>query len=78
MKSKNFLTRKIKKIFKEELKINVDLNDKIYDHKQWDSLGNFNVLLRCEKYFNIKFNSKEFTEINSFKEIFNIVKSKLF
>ena len=78
MKSKNFLTREIKKIFKEELKINVDLNDKIYDYKQWDSLGNFNVLLRCEKYFNIKFNSKEFTEINSFKEIFNIVKNKLF
>lgn len=78
MKSKIFLIREIKKIFKEELKINVDLNDKIYDHKQWDSLGNFNVLLRCEKYFNIKFNSKEFTEINSFKEIFNIVKNKLF
>jgi acyl carrier protein len=78
MKSKNFLIKEIKKIFKKELKINIDLNDKIYDHKKWDSLGNFNILLRCEQYFNIKFNSKEFTNINSIKHILNIVKKKKF
>jgi acyl carrier protein len=77
MKSKKFLINKeIKTIFKKELKIDVSLNDKIYDYKQWDSLGNFNILLKCEKYFNIKFNSKEFNNINSFKELLNIVRKK--
>jgi acyl carrier protein len=78
MKLKNSLIKELKKIFKEELKINVVINDKIYDYKQWDSLGNFNILLRCEKYFNIQFSSKEFTNINSFKEILNIVRKKKF
>ena len=27
---------------------------KIYDFENWDSLGNFNVLLACEKRFKIK------------------------
>jgi acyl carrier protein len=76
MKSKKYLIKDIKTIFKKELGINVSLNDKIYDFKQWDSLGNFNILLRCEKYFNIKFSSKEFNNINSFKELLNIVQKK--
>jgi acyl carrier protein len=76
MKSKESLVKEIKKIFKKELRIKVSIKDKIYDYKQWDSLGNFNILLRCEKYFNIKFNSKEFNNINSFKELLNIVKKK--
>ena len=74
MKSKIFLV-KIKRIFLKELKISVNLNNKIYDYKKWDSMGNFNILLRCEKYFNIKFTSTEFTKINSVKEIlFSITK----
>mgnify|MGYP000103079364 CR=1 FL=1 len=32
-------------------KISVKENNKIYDFSQWDSLGNFNVLLACEKKF---------------------------
>jgi acyl carrier protein len=76
MKSKKYLIKDIKTIFKKELGIRVSLNDKIYDFKQWDSLGNFNILLSCEKYFNIKFSSKEFNNINSFKELLNIVQKK--
>lgn len=76
MKSKKYLIKEIKSIIKEELGIKVSLNNKIYDYKEWDSLGNFNILLKCEKYFNIKFNSREFSNINSFKELFNIVKKK--
>ena len=76
MKSKKYLIKDIKTIFKKELGIKVSLNDKIYDFKQWDSLGNFNILLSCEKYFNIKFSSKEFNNINSFKELLNIVQKK--
>ena len=49
MKQKEFFKKEVKKIFKKELKINVKENNKIYDFVQWDSLGNFNVLLSCEK-----------------------------
>jgi acyl carrier protein len=68
--------KKLKKIFYDEIKIKVKTNSKIYDFKTWDSLGNFNILLRCEKEFKIKFTSKEFTSLNSFKEIEKVVKKK--
>ena len=77
MKQKEFFKKEIKKIFKKELKINVKENNKIYDFVQWDSLGNFNVLLSCEKKFNIKFSNQEFNRVNSFKEILKIVEKKI-
>ena len=52
MKSKKSLAKEIRDIFKKQLGIKVSLNDKIYAHKQWDSIGNFTVLLECEKHFN--------------------------
>ena len=76
MKSKKFLNKDLKELFKDELKILVNEKSKIYDHKNWDSLGNFNVLLACEKRFKIKFNSREFSSLNSFKEIYKIVQKK--
>jgi acyl carrier protein len=77
MKSRISLIKVIKKIFKKELGINVTLKSKIYDYEQWDSMGNFNILLRCEKYFNIKLSSKEFSKIKSIREILNLVKKKI-
>ena len=77
MKQKEFFKKEVKKIFKRELKINVKENNKIYDFVQWDSLGNFNVLLSCEKKFNIKFSNQEFNRVNSFKEILKIVEKKI-
>ena len=70
MKSKESLAKEIKDIFKKELGIKISLNDKIYNHKQWDSIGNFNILLKCEKHFNIKFNSNEFI---AFESVFDVV-----
>ena len=49
MKSKKFLNRDLKILFKKELKISVNDNSKIHDFKNWDSLGNFNILLSAEK-----------------------------
>ena len=77
MKQKEFFKKEVKKIFKKELKINVKESNKIYDFVQWDSLGNFNVLLSCEKKFNIKFSNQEFNRVNSFKEILKIVEKKI-
>ena len=77
MKLKEYFKIELKKIFKKELKIKVKENNKIYDFVQWDSLGNFNVLLSCEKKFNIKFSNQEFNRVNSFKEILKIVEKKI-
>ena len=77
MKLKEYFKIELKKIFKKELKINIKENNKIYDFVQWDSLGNFNVLLSCEKKFNIKFSNQEFNRVNSFKEILKIVEKKI-
>lgn len=76
MKHKNYLEADIKKIFKTELGVKIRNESKIYDYEKWDSLGNFNVLLTCEKKFKIKFSSSEFSKINTFKEILKVVKKK--
>ena len=73
MKQKNYSLVELKKIFKKELKINVNEKNKINDFAKWDSLGNFNVLLACEKKFKFNFTNKEFNTINTFKEILKIV-----
>tara|TARA_X000000950_G_C13870876_1_gene642824 strand:+ start:645 stop:884 length:240 start_codon:yes stop_codon:yes gene_type:complete len=73
MKQKNYSLIELKKVFKKELKIIVNDKHKINDFDKWDSLGNFNVLLACEKKFKFKFTNKEFNTLNTFKEILNIV-----
>ena len=75
-KSQKFLNDEIKKIFKNELKINVKEKSKIYDFVSWDSVGNFNLLLAFEKNFKIRFTTKEFTQLNSFKEIKKTIQKK--
>lgn len=75
--SKKYLIREIKKIFQNELSINIKENSKIYDFDNWDSLGNFNILLICEKKFKLKFNSGEFSRINSVKEIVKAIEKKI-
>ena len=77
MKLKKSLITDLKKLFYDELKINVNEKSKIYDYKKWDSLGNFNLLLSIEKKFRIKFNSKEFNQLNSFNDILKVVKKKI-
>ena len=55
----------------------IEKKNKIYDHEKWDSTGNFSLLLSIEKKFFIKFSSKEFNKLKSFKEIKEIVTKKL-
>ena len=76
MMSKKSLLKEIKQIFQNELNIKVNDKSKINDFEAWDSLGNFNILLNCEKKFKIKFNSGEFSRLNSVKEIVKIIEKK--
>ena len=74
--SKRYFEIELAKIFKKELNIKVNSKSKMYDYEKWDSLGNFNILLAVEKFFKIKFSSREFNELKSLKEILKIVKQK--
>lgn len=63
----------VKKIFKINKVKNLD-NLKIGSLKNWDSLGNFNLLLEIEREFKIKFSNIDFTTIKSIKELKKILK----
>lgn len=72
---------KIKKSLKEtfsdsKIPDNI-LNLKIGSLKQWDSLGNFNLLLSIEDEFKIKFTMKEISTFKSIKEISQYLQKKL-
>jgi acyl carrier protein len=44
-------------------------NLKIGDIKEWDSLGNFHLILEIEKLFKCRFDTKAFNEIKSIKSL---------
>lgn len=42
---------------------------KLGDFEQWDSVGNFNLLLLVEERLNVRFGVDEITEINSVQHL---------
>lgn len=69
----NNTTSELKKILKKvfttaQIPSNIK-NLKIYDIPEWDSLGNFNLLLEIEKHYKIRFSEVEISEITSIKKI---------
>jgi len=66
----------IKKTFSNS-KIPKNINGlKIGDLKQWDSLGNFNLLLEIEKIFGCRIDIKTFNKIKSIKDIKDFLKKR--
>ena len=76
MTQEKFLFNEIKLVFQKIIKRKINIKNKIYDFKEWDSLANFNILLLCEKKFKLKFTTQEFSKLNSVKEIYNLVKKR--
>ena len=66
----------LKKVFpKSKIKKNIkDL--KINSLKEWDSLGNFNLLLEIEKQFKFRFSPDQMSEVKSVKQILKILKDR--
>ncbi len=42
---------------------------KMGDFEEWDSLGNFNLILAIEQKYNIQFNMEDLENLTSIKEI---------
>ena len=73
----NTLKNKLINIIKIELKVKkITMFDGINVTKNWDSVGNLNILLKVEADLQIKFNAKEINSLNNFKLIFQNVKKK--
>lgn len=49
---------------------------KIGDVLDWDSLGNFNLILECENIFNIRFPMESIAEFDSVEKIVNYIVSQ--
>jgi acyl carrier protein len=47
------------------------------DFNEWDSLGNFNLLLAVEEFYNIRFTMEEITNIRSVEQLIQVLKIKL-
>lgn len=66
------LLKVLRKVFpKSKKKINNLRKLEINAFKEWDSIGNLNLLLEVEKEFNFKFTMDEMSEIKSIKQILN-------
>ena len=50
---------------------------KYEDFNEWDSLGNFNLLLAVEEFYNIRFTIEEITNIRSVEQLIQALKIKL-
>lgn len=49
------------------------LNLKMDDFTEWDSLGNFNLLLLAEEKFKIKFSIEEMSHIKSVEQLIFVI-----
>mgnify|MGYP001159882538 CR=1 FL=1 len=82
MLSKKEIEENLKKCLKKtfsNFKIKKKINLlKIGSLKEWDSLGNFNLLLEVEKVFNVRFKPSELENITSINQIINfLIKKKI-
>lgn len=66
----------LKEVFPSSDIPNFVLDLKIGDIIEWDSIGNFNLLLYLEEFYNIKFSFDEIVHLNSVSTIILSIESK--
>ena len=74
--SKEIKLEKLNKIFKEvfpNMEENISLETQKEDIPEWDSLGHLNLFMAIEHNFKISFTIEEIANINSVKDILNLV-----
>ena len=53
------------------------INLKLGDFEEWDSVGNFNLLLAFEDFYLIRFSMEEISELKSIAAIVDALSSKM-
>ena len=60
-----------------EANVPIDIMDlKIDSLSQWDSMGNFSLLLAVEEHFKIKFSFDEIQSLKSVKSIYKVINDR--
>jgi len=70
------LIKTLKELFPSAVFTETDTDLQIGSFKEWDSLGNFNLLLGVEEAFGVRFGVEEMTELKSLKAIEQALKNK--
>ena len=71
------MDNEIKEIMEDILKIKVNNNSNRQNTDEWDSFNHLDILVNVEKKYDISFSPEEMAEINSYKDLCEIVKSKI-
>ena len=71
------MENEIKKIMKTVLEVDVGDDDNRQTIDAWDSLNHLDILESIAKKYGISFSPKEMVSINSYKDLCNMVKSKI-
>lgn len=71
------MEEKVKKIFRNEFEIEIDENFDKFSTDKWDSFAHLNLIVDLEEEFGVSFTPSEIGSISSYKEIIDILNSKL-
>lgn len=73
--------QKLKELFEDTFDVVLTdkkfLELKVNDIKEWDSIGNINLLLALEGFYKIKFSLREIESFDSIKSIIKVLEKKL-
>tara|TARA_Y100000590_G_C15698657_1_gene1006023 strand:- start:784 stop:1029 length:246 start_codon:yes stop_codon:yes gene_type:complete len=71
----------IKLILKETFPKSKSIDDimslQMGDLKEWDSLGNYNLLLAIEQFYKVRFSNEEISIVKSIKQIVTSLNDKI-
>lgn len=68
---------KLRKIFGEVLKVEINEQDNMHEVNSWDSLRHINLVMQIEKTFNISFEFFEVIDMTNYETIKNLVIQKV-
>ena len=70
------MKNEIKEIMRNILKVEISDDSNRQNIDVWDSFNHLDILVNIEKKYGISFSPEEMAKINSYEDIYRIVKSK--
>ena len=71
------MENEIKEIMKNILKVDIKDDSNRQNIDVWDSFNHLDILVNIEKKYSISFSPEEMAIINSYSDLYNMVKSKI-
>lgn len=70
------MLERLKEIFKDVLKVDVDENSTPDNTDGWDSLAHIGLIVSIENEFDVKFTMSEIAQMTSFNKIYELLGEK--